>query len=213
MPTYTPPEVDAGAFHCPHCEVYANQSWINIYRHNRAAGRQQILDGRIGRCAHCQEYTLWVGEEMVYPEGSPAPLPSDDMPDEVKEDFNEARKVVNESPRAAAALLRLAMEKLARELTGEDNRTLHNMIGDLVEEGRIDERVQQALDSVRVVGNEFVHPGEMDERDSRETALRLFDLANAIVELTIARERLIEEEYGNISENQMQGIENRDGEL
>ncbi|WP_218778802.1 DUF4145 domain-containing protein [Halobacterium hubeiense] len=133
------------------------------------------------------------------------------MPDEVEEDFNEARKVVNKSPRAAAALLRLAMEKLARELTGEDNRTLHNMIGDLVEEGRIDERVQQALDSVRVVGNEFVHPGEMDERDNRETALRLFDLVNTIVELTIAREKLIQEEFSNIPEDQMRGIENRDG--
>ena len=210
MPDYIPPEVDEGAFHCPHCEVYAEQSWENIDRYYRS-GRQQIIDGRSSKCNHCQRYTLWVGEEMVYPKGSPAPLPTEDMPNDVKEDFNEARKVVNESPKAAAALLRLAMEKLARELTGEENRTLHNMIGDLVEEGRIDERVQQALDSVRVVGNEFVHPGEMDERDSRETALRLFDLANTIVELTITRERLIQEEYNNISESQLQGIENRDG--
>jgi len=134
------------------------------------------------------------------------------MPDEVKEDFNEARRIVNQSPRAAAALLRLAMEKLGRELTGEDNQSLHNMIGDLVDQGRIDERVQQALDSVRVVGNEFVHPGEMDDRDNRKTALRLFDLVNAIVELTITREKLIQEEYENIPENQMKGIENRDSD-
>ncbi|WP_217920488.1 DUF4145 domain-containing protein [Halolamina sp. CBA1230] len=172
-------------------------------------GRQPILDGRSGKCAHCEEYTLWVGDEMVYPEDSPAPLPTEDMPEEVKQDFEEARKVVNESPRAAAALLRLAMEKLARDLTGTNDRTLHNMIGDLVEEGQIDQRVQQALDSVRVTGNEFVHPGEMDDEDSRETALRLFDLVNAIVELTISRERLIQQEYENISEDQMKGIENR----
>jgi hypothetical protein len=133
------------------------------------------------------------------------------MPDDVKDDFNEARQVVNDSPRAAAALLRLAMERLAQQLTGEDNRTLHNMIGDLVEEGRIDERVQMALDSVRVTGNESVHPGELDMRDDRETALRLFELVNIIVELTIVREDLIEGAYDSIPENQMEGIENRDG--
>jgi len=210
MPEYVPPEVDQGAFHCPHCEVYADQSWQNINWGIRNPTR--ILDGRIGECNHCDDYTLWVGGEMIYPEGSSAPLPSDDMPDEVKEDFNEARRIVNQSPRAAAALLRLAMEKLGRELTGEDNQSLHNMIGDLVDQGRIDERVQQALDSVRVVGNEFVHPGEMDDRDNRKTALRLFDLVNAIVELTITREKLIQEEYENIPENQMKGIENRDSD-
>jgi len=209
MPDYIIPEAGKSAFHCPHCEVYADQSWNDMTLSSRR-GRTQILDAQIGKCNHCYEYTLWVGEEMVYPDGSPAPLPSEDLPDEVTEDFNEARKVVNESPRAAAALLRLAMEKLARELTGDDSQSLHHLIGDLVEEGRIDERVQQALDSVRVAGNEFVHPGEMDERDNRETAIRLFELVNTVVELTIARERLIQEEYGNIPEDQMKGIENRD---
>jgi len=43
-------------------------------------------------------------------------MPHLDMPDTVKELYNEAREIASESPRAAAALLRLALEKLTEEL-------------------------------------------------------------------------------------------------
>lgn len=212
MPDYVPPSPGADAFHCAHCEAYAHQSWQDLdWYVRRRGGRHQILDGVKGKCSHCNGYTVWAGNEMVYPGASPAPLPTDDMPEDVREDYNEARQVVNDSPRAAAALLRLAMEKLARELTGDENRSLNNMIGDLVEDGEIDERVQMALDSVRVVGNESVHPGKLDMRDDRDTALRLFDLVNDVVEITIARENRIKSAYGDIPEETKEWIENRDG--
>jgi hypothetical protein len=148
---------------------------------------------------------------MIYPKASSAPKPTEDMPDEVREDFNEARQIVDDSPKAAAALLRLAMEKLVQDLTGDDDQDLYNGIGELVEEGRIDERIQKALDSVRVTGNDYVHAGEIYRPDDRETALRLFELVNVIVELTITREKMIEEAYGEIPENKIDGIEQRDG--
>jgi hypothetical protein len=210
MPDYTPPNVDRDAFHCPHCAVYAKHYWKDLRWDTSGAGYRHILNGRKSKCSHCEEYTIWVENTMVYPKASVAPQPAEDMPENVKSDFEEARMVVEDSPRAAAALLRLAMEKLARDLTGDEKQTLHNLIGDLVKEGRIDQRIQQALDSVRVTGNEFVHPGEMDQRDNQEIALRLFHIVNAIVELTITRENLIEEEYNNIPEDQRKGIENRD---
>jgi hypothetical protein len=148
---------------------------------------------------------------MIYPQASSAPKPTEDMPDEVREDFNEARQIVDNSPKATAALLRLAMEKLVQDLTGDDDQDLYNGIGELVEEGRIDGRIQKALDSVRVTGNDYVHAGEIYSPDDRETALRLFELVNVIVELTITREKMIEEAYSEIPENKMDGIEQRDG--
>jgi hypothetical protein len=147
---------------------------------------------------------------MIYPQASSAPNPTDDMPDEVREDFSEARQIVDDSPKAAAALLRLAMEKLVQDLTGDDDQSLYAGIGELVDEGRIDERIQKALDSVRVTGNDYVHAGEIYRPDDRETALRLFELVNVIVELTITREKMIEEAYDEIPENKMDGIEQRD---
>lgn len=148
---------------------------------------------------------------MIYPQASSAPKPTNDMPDEVREDFSEARQIVDDSPKAAAALLRLAMEKLVQDLTENEDQSLYAGIGELVDEGRIDERIQKALDSVRVTGNDYVHAGEIYRPDDRETALRLFELVNVIVELTITREKMIEEAYGEIPENKMDGIEQRDG--
>ena len=104
-------------------------------------------------CTRCNSHTIWTeDEEMVYPRTTIAPEPSEDMPEDVMRDYQEAQHVVEDSPRAAAALLRLAMEKLARELTEDEDKKLYQMIGDLKKEGRIDDRIQQALDSVRITG-------------------------------------------------------------
>lgn len=212
MNQFTSPEAKKSEFHCPHCNVYSHQKWDNIRSRFGSNNRNssQILDGKIGYCQNCKKYTLWVGEDMIYPSASSAPIPSNDMPDEVANDFEEARQIVDDSPKAAAALLRLAMEKLTQDLIGDTDQSLYQNIGDLVEQGRIDKRVQKALDSVRVTGNDYVHAGEIYSPDDRETALRLFDLVNVIVELTISRERLIEEAYSEIPENKKKGIEQRD---
>lgn len=158
---YIQPELDKDGFHCPNCGMYARQSWeqLRSSNKNRGSGMNQILDGRIAICSQCREPTIWVGEDIIYPSASTAPRPHEDMPDEIKKDYLEARQLVDTSPRAAAALLRLAMEKLTRQLTGYDDQTLNDNIGELVDEGRIDERIQKALDSVRVTGNDMVHPG------------------------------------------------------
>lgn len=210
MGEYVPPEVGEDAFHCPHCQAFSHQIWQELQWRKRNAGRVHILNGHIGCCTKCDDYHLWVGEDMVYPQASSAPIPTDDMPERVREEFNEARQIVDDSPKAAAALLRLAMEKLVQDLTGNDDQSLYAGIGELVDEERIDERIQKALDSVRVTGNDYVHAGEIYSPDDRETALRLFELVNVIVELTISREKMIEEAYSEIPENKMDGIEQRD---
>ena len=55
--------------------------------------------------------------------------------------------------------------------------------------------VQQALDAVRVVGNEAVHPGALDLRDDRDTAGRLFELVNIIAEQMISNPKHVRELY------------------
>lgn len=89
------------------------------------------------------------------------------------------------SPRGACALLRLAVQKLCGEL-GESGKSIDKDIANLVDKG-LDIEVQQALDSLRVIGNNAVHPGEMDLTDDTETATALFSLLNFIVEDRIAQ--------------------------
>ena len=211
MDEYVPPQMGEDAFHCPRCGAYSHQNWRNLCWSHGRAGVEQILEGKIGLCAKCEKYHVWIKQDMVYPASSSAPKPTDDMPDEVRDDFNEARQIVDDSPKAAAALLRLAMEKLVQDLTENEDQSLYAGIGELVEEELIDERIQKALDSVRVTGNDYVHAGEIYSPDDRETAIRLFELANVIVELTITRENMIKEAYSEIPENKMDGIEQRDG--
>ena len=71
-----------------------------------------------------------------------------DMPESVKQLYNEAGLIYNKSPRAACALLRLAIERLCNEL-GEVDRDINNNIGALVKKG-LSKDIQQALDVVRV---------------------------------------------------------------
>ncbi|MEM2995307.1 MAG: hypothetical protein QXI91_04750 [Candidatus Bathyarchaeia archaeon] len=90
---YVAPSLGMDAFHCPHCEVYAMQYWHDAY----IAERGFITVGKlkISFCARCGKYALWIDEKMVYPVSSVAPLPVEDMPENVKEDYVEARNIVN----------------------------------------------------------------------------------------------------------------------
>ena len=62
---------------------------------------------------------------------------------DVRRDYEEASAILDASPRGAAALLRLAIEKLCKEL-GENGRDLNADIASLVRKG-LDPRVQKAL--------------------------------------------------------------------
>ena len=63
---------------------------------------------------------------------------------------------------------------------------------------------------MRVIGNESVHPGSIDLNDDRETALRLFELVNAITEQMISHPAKVKEMYAKLPEAKRQAIEVRD---
>jgi hypothetical protein len=145
---------------------------------------------------------------MVYPVGSPAPLPNADLPDDVKADYLEASSIVQLSPRAAAALLRLAVHKLIMSLGGA-GKSLSDDIGSLVHTGLLP-TIQQALDVVRVVGNNAVHPGELDLRDDMETATQLFHLVNIIAEYMISVPKQVQTAFGNLPVGEQAKVAKRD---
>ena len=112
------------------------------------------------------------------------------MPDRVKQLYNEAGLIYNKSPRAACALLRLAIDRLCNELV-ETDRDINKNIGSLVKKG-LPQSVQQALDVVRVVGNKAVHPGMISfDVDDKNTATMLMRLINIITERMITEPKEI----------------------
>lgn len=160
------------------------------------------------RCTLCGDVTVWYKGSIIFPATSLAPQPSSDMPQDVAADFNEAREVLGKSPRASAALLRLAIQKLCKHL-GQPGENINKDIGGLVKAG-LPLRIQKALDIVRVIGNNAVHPGELDLRDDRETALALFGLVNFIIEEMIIRPREIDEIYNKLPPGALNQITQRD---
>jgi hypothetical protein len=164
-------------------------------------------------CLACHQFAIWVLDaggvvRLVDPHMLTAPTPHHDMPEDARADYEEARRVLDASPRAAAGLLRLATEKLVEDL-GAVGKDLNARIGDLVAKG-LAPQIQQALDSLRVIGNEAVHPGTMDLRDDRATALALFQLINLVVDQLIARDRAIGDIYAMLPEAKRLGIGERD---
>ncbi|MDA2920954.1 DUF4145 domain-containing protein [Desulfobacterota bacterium AH_259_B03_O07] len=168
----------------------------------------ELFSVKSSTCARCEKVALWYKDIMLYPTFSSAPMPIEEMPEDVKSDFNEARNVVDASTRSAAALLRLAVQKLMPHLEQKGNN-LNEDIGKLVKTG-LPERVQESLDALRVIGNNAVHPVGLDIKDDRDTALKLFILVNTIIELTIGRKKLIDELYDKVPESSKEAIKKRD---
>jgi hypothetical protein len=111
------------------------------------------------------------------------------MPEGPRRDYVEASSILALSPRGSAALLRLAAQKLVNDMV-PGNGNLDDKIGTLGTKG-LPEEVAQALDVLRVVGNNAVHPGEIVLDDDAETATALFECLNLIVEDRIARPQRI----------------------
>ncbi|MBV8105498.1 MAG: DUF4145 domain-containing protein [Hyphomicrobiales bacterium] len=142
--------------------------------------RVSVENLSLSRCCSCKEFAVWLYDKLIFPRTTLTTMPHDDMPEDVAHDFSEAAGIVSVSPRGAAALLRLAIQKLCRHL-GEDSENLNKNIGNLAAKG-LSPIVQKGLDIVRVIGNNAVHPGQIDLNDDRSVAYSLFEFVNLIVE-------------------------------
>lgn len=161
----------------------------------------------LSECYNCKKIAVWVHSNLAFPAQRVGVLPNIDLPDELVADFEEARAIVGSSPRGAAALMRLVVQKLTAHL-GEKGKNIDDDIESLVSKG-LNPLVQQALDVVRVIGNEAVHPGTIDLKDDRDTALRLFQLVNAIADQMITHPKSVREMYDQLPAGKLAAIEVR----
>ncbi len=176
----------------------------NIYKNDKI-GDSWII---IATCHNCKKKIIWVDNIYAYPDII-AEEANADMPDSVKQLYDEASLIYNKSPRAACALLRLAIDRLCNEL-GETDRDINKNIGALVRKG-LPETVQKALDVVRVVGNKAVHPGQIAfDVDDKDTAIMLMRLLNIIVERMITEPKEIDSLYQKLPKSIKNSVENRD---
>ena len=203
---FIPPTVKAASFTCPHCGAIANQRW-----EGRTAKFHNIGDARdviqTAHCGHCNRYSLWHKQDMVFPATGSAPPPNPDLPESVHNLYREAASISTMSPRGAAGLLRLAIQVLCKEL-GEPGKSINDDIGSLVKKG-LPLAVQQSLDIVRVVGNSAVHPGQIDT-DDPQVVTNLFGLLNVICEYMITLPKRVGDIYNGLPAGTLSAIAKRD---
>ncbi|HKO37448.1 MAG TPA: DUF4145 domain-containing protein [Solirubrobacterales bacterium] len=208
------PQYEGESFHCMHCGVLAQQHWEHLTTVTSVRTGELLYSGYSKCiCRNCQGKSLWKDSDQrcVDPVMGGGPRPHVEMPDDVKADYEEARQIVGISPRGACALLRLAVQKLCVDL-GEKGKNIDEDIASLVKKG-LPVEVQQALDSLRVIGNEAVHPGELDLRDDVETATALFDLLNFVVKDRIAEPKERRRIFGLLPDKKRAAIAERDGRV
>lgn len=225
MQKFISPSFWQTAFTCPYCGVLAQMNWECLYEGYTPDINYSI---HIAVCQVCKSYSLWckygtlqrgkptIKEEMLYPKLSAIP-PAEDMPESIKAIYKEASNVLGDSPRAACALLRLALEKLISYL--RDNfeaykslkgKSIDKDIGELVKFG-LPPKVQKALDIVRITGNNAVHSTkELDINDNPEIAYKLFEILNFIVREMITRPKEIDNFFESIPQGAKEAIVKRD---
>lgn len=219
---YHPPVLGQGQYHCPYCNVYAKQ----YYAHLRTLTNfnwTSPVDGNttfdsyldksliVTKCAHCDKPAIWRNDKLILPKQNIAPPPNSDLSVDIKRDYLEASNIFSDSPRAAAALLRLALQKLCKQL-GEDGENINSDIKSLVSKG-LNPLVQKSLDALRITGNNAVHPGEIDLSEEPQRVAKLFELINFIADKMITEPKEIEEFYDGLPVNSLEAVNKRDNQV
>lgn len=208
---YISPDYSLSSFTCPHCGAHSQMDLSVITIQDGEAYITEFPESNsyiyIAVCYSCQKKIIWVEDQYIYPEMQYL-QPCEDMPESVKGLYNEASLIYNKSPRAACALLRLAVERLCNEL-GETGK-IDTMIGNLVKKG-LPSIVQKALDAVRVIGNKAVHPEQITfDVDDKSTSETLMKLLNIITERLITEPKEIDDIFNALPQSTKDAIEKRD---
>ncbi len=210
MSKHYQPQFDKQKYHCPYCGVFAKQYFFPLPSEQ---GRSNFSGIWRSHCSHCEENCFWHSPDgeagvLLIPGSYGAPTPNEHMPPDIRADYDEAASILPKSPRGAAALLRLSVQKLMVHL-GMPGDNINNDIKKLVAAG-LPVQIQQALDYCRVVGNNAVHPGELSLEDTPDMAWTMFEMINTIVQLRIAAPKQLEELYAQLPQGARDAIAKRD---
>ncbi|EAH8622890.1 TPA: DUF4145 domain-containing protein [Campylobacter jejuni] len=213
MNKYTKPCFKGAAFNCPHCGVYSRMEWDGFYNvYNNRIKQVEGYSFSESTCYHCERSVIWYlkdeNPKIFFPREVAIP-PEENMPENVKEIYEEASLVLGDSPRASCALLRLALQELMKYLkeniqiyNGLKNRNINEDIKEIINIGNFyqeqKESLEEAMNSIRLIGNKASHPSELDINDNSEIANILFEMINFIVGEIITKPKEREERLNKL---------------
>ena len=107
MSEYFSPQYGSTGFHCPYCNVYADQKWVKTIWKTPLLNTNNIRQVRenniniegvvveVSTCSRCRNPTFWLDEKIIYPPTRMSPPANSDLPDSVKEIYEEASSIAN----------------------------------------------------------------------------------------------------------------------
>jgi hypothetical protein len=83
---------------------------------------------------------------------------SADVPEQFAKDYREACNVLDDSPKASAALSRRCLQHLLREVAMTKKKDLADQIQEVLESKALPSHLSEDIDAVRNIGNFAAHP-------------------------------------------------------
>ena len=155
---------------CPHCLIAVHVEWSP---QPLASDNHADWEVSYTTCPACGKHIIKLGRTpnptatnrsprtesfLVYPKGiSRSPIPAE-VPPEFVGDYEEACKVLSDSPKASAALSRRCLQYLLREKGSVKPSNLDDEIKEILSKEVLPSSLAEAVDAVRVVGNFAAHP-------------------------------------------------------
>lgn len=200
------PYFQSTAFICPHCGKNEHQTWDWPKLIHKIKGTWEYHNLRYSDCQWCKWRMVWLESY------TPITLSKDkkenriifpinynrkskikflnDTPEIIIDDLKEAASIIDLSPRWSCALLRLALQKFLDEIIFKINwnkkKTVDESINFLLNEKILSQDIINIMHTLRIVWNEAVHPWQMDLKDDKETALKMFDFFNYLIKTIIS---------------------------
>jgi hypothetical protein len=205
---------------CPHCNTGIAEQFqsANIFdspafnKQNGDAVPRVIWSSTHQRCPQCHEVIIYLHSMflpsgfksppfLAHPSSRSRPVPPE-VTDPYKQDFIEACKVLQDSPKASAALSRRNVQTILRDKAATKSKDLFDQIEEVIKSGAVPSYISEGLHGVRVIGNFAAHPlkstnsGAIIEVEDNEaewnldTLERLFDFY--FVQPSIAAKRKAE---------------------
>ncbi|MCW2725610.1 MAG: hypothetical protein JWN35_2531 [Frankiales bacterium] len=214
VPGHVPPRFRAPAYTCPFCAVFAQQHWGALLRGAAGSADSGVEESR---CAHCSGSAFWLRDtaQLLWPATRAGQPAHPEMPVAARQLYDEARSAATASPRAAVALLRLAVDVLMREVVpGSRDKPLAAVIGQATSMG-LTHGVRVALDVLRAHGSDAAHPVQLilNEADAAGKIAGLCTQLNLVVEQLVSIPRQQREALASMPESVRRQIEKSGGGL
>ena len=164
---------------CPHClvEFHARKKIVPLpddssgkwYTENYQCANTKCLKGIVYLVngGYDYDYTAQdfkVGRpsfrQLVYPKGSKRPPAPVEVSQHIANDYSEACLVIEDSPKASAALSRRCLQNLLLDRAGVNKGDLAVQIQTVLDSGKLPSHLEEDIDAIRNIGNFAAHPNK-----------------------------------------------------